>query len=69
MESEKVIQPTTNHVEQPRNSKETDENPEKDELDQNTSNTIPFPTEPETSAEPEEEDPDNNLENYGRGQR
>lgn len=63
MEGEKVIQQPPNRVDNPDISEDSHEQSEKDVLDQNTPNTIPFPMEPETPAKPEEDDPDDEQQN------
>lgn len=73
MEGDKVIQHPKNRakdVEKPKDDEHQPENEaQSDDEHPNTSNTIPFPTVPEIPAEPEEDEPEDDLQNYGRGQR
>jgi hypothetical protein len=71
MESEKVIQHSTNSIENPKDS---DEAPEKEPIDDtqepDSSNTIPFPTVPNETDQVEDESSENDEpEKLGRGQR
>jgi hypothetical protein len=70
MEGRKIIQSTTNSAEDPNKSREDDDQPEKEKLDEqedsNPENTIPFPTEPDIT---DKDTPDEDQQIYGRGRR
>jgi hypothetical protein len=74
MENHKVIQHPTNPVENEPNPKDSDEKAEikasDDTQDPDMSNTIPFPLVDQSTTETNEEiAQDDDLENYGKGQR